>query len=407
MEKRRNQLIQKWESILLHEDLEPIKDRYVLGCTAQLLENQEEYNNSSANKQIKQALTEDTTTTGNIANFDPIMMSMVRRITPKFIGYQICGVQTMTAPSGYIFYMKSHYGSATGPEALDAFVDTAYSGAGTHTSEDPFDPTFSTGYAMPTAVGETTPWAEMTASVSKILIEAGTRNLRADYSIEVQQDWQKVHGMDADSELSRILSSEMILEQNQELVRTIYTIAKQGAQFASTAGTYDILADSDGRWSAERYKGLFFAIERDANQIAFETRRGKGNIVVCSANVASALQIGGLLDYAPAIESMVKGFEIDVTGTTYIGNMGRYKVFVDPFLTTDGYVVGFKGANQYDAGMFFCPYIPFQQFRAVDPRNFNQAIGFKTRYGLAANPFTTLNSADNVFYRKAKVVGLS
>lgn len=400
-------LVEKWKDLLLHEDMEPIADRYILGQTAKLLENQYGYNQSTANSAVKQSLMEDTTVTGNIANFDPIMMSMVRRITPKFIGYQICGMQALTMPSGYIFYMQAKYGSKTGAEALFDKVDTDYSGTGTHTSENPFDPAFKTGTGMTTAQGETQPWAEMTATVNKVLVEAKTRNLRSDYSIELSQDWKNVHGMDADAELAKILSTEMLLEQNQELARTVYSIAKQGAQFGSTAGTFDLLADSDGRWSAERYKGLFFAIERDANQIAFETRRGKGNIVICSANVASALQLGGLLDFAPAIESMVKGFEIDVTGTAFIGNMGRYKVFVDPFLTTDGYVVGFKGAHQYDAGMFFCPYIPFQQFRAVDPKTFNQAIGFKTRYGICANPFTTMNPAQNIFYRKAKVTGLA
>lgn len=403
----REKLITKWSDLLLNEDVEKIENRYILGCTAQLLENQHNYNNSTENFVAKQALHEDKTVTGNIANFDPIMMSMVRRVTPKFIGYQICGVQAMQSPAGYIFYMKSRYGSIRGQEALHDYVNTAYSGAGTHTSEDPFDPAFSTGTTMTTAKGENDPWAEMTATVDKLLVETGVRNLRADYSIEVQQDWKNVHGMDADTELSKILASEMILEQNQELVRTVYDISKQGAQFTLTKGTFDMLADSDGRWSAERYKGLLFAIERDANQIAFETRRGKGNILICSANVASALQIGGLLDYAPAVETMVKGFEIDVTGTAFVGNMGRYKVFVDPFLTTDGYVVGFKGSHQYDAGMYFCPYIPFQQFRAVDPKNFHQAIGFKTSYAICANPFTTMGKAENVFYRKAKVTGLA
>jgi hypothetical protein len=245
----------------------------------------------------------------------------------------------------------------------------------------------------------------MAMTIEKASVTAKTRQLRADYSLELAQDLRAIHGLDAENELSNILSNEIISEINREVVRTIYTIAKPGAQFAATPGSFDLQTDSDGRWSVERYKGLMFAIERDANAVSIETRRGKGNILIVSADVASAFVMAGVLDYNPALQAN-SNLEVDATGTTYAGQLGRFKVFIDPYLGTNGYVVGFKGANAYDAGMFYCPYVPLQMVRATNVDTFQPAIGFKTRYGMIANPFTTLNAGSNVYYRKVKVLNL-
>jgi hypothetical protein len=311
----------------------------------------------------------------------------------------------MTGPTGLVFALRARYTNATGAEALFNEADTDFSGTGTHAGSDPFATGYTTGTGKATNDGEVDAWASMSMTIEKTSVTARTRQLRADYSLELAQDLRAIHGLDAENELANILSSEIISEINREVVRTIYTIAKQGAQFAGTPGTFDLQADSDGRWSVERFKGLLFAIERDANAVSLETRRGKGNIIITSADVASALVMAGVLDYAPALQNST-AMDVDATGATYAGQMGRFKVFVDPYLGTDGYVVGYKGTSAYDAGMFYCPYVPLQMVRATDTATFQPAIGFKTRYGMIANPFTTLSANQNVYYRKAKVLHL-
>lgn len=393
-------LIEKWSPLLENEALGKITDQHRKATTAQLLENME-----------REALNEDAqTTTANIAGFDPVLISMVRRSAPKMIAYDVCGVQAMTQPTGLVFAMKSRYTNATGDEALFDKVKSGHSGdKAVDSADNPFEAnkpgTIGKGQVTATAEADNA-WNTMSATVEKVQVSAKTRQLRADYSLELAQDWKAVHGMNAESELANILASEILIEQNREIVHTIYNIAKQGAQFTRTAGEFDMLQDSDGRWSAERFKGLLFAINRDANAIALETRRGKGNILITSADVASALQMAGLLDFAPAIEALSGSLSVDITGATFAGTMGTMRVYIDPFLTHDGYVVGYKGANQYDAGLIYCPYVPLQAYKAVDPKTFQPAIGFKTRYGVVANPFTSLNPGDNIYYRKAKVSNL-
>jgi hypothetical protein len=388
-------LLEKWEALLESDKVEKINDVYRKKVTAQLLENQEKFLAEAAQ-----------TTTGNVQNWDPILISLVRRMAPKLIAYDICGVQPMTGPTGLVFALRSRYTNASGDEALFKESDTHFSGAGTHEGDNPFDDTkYSTGSGKDTPSGETDAWNTMAMTIEKASVTAKTRQLRADYSLELAQDLRAIHGLDAENELSNILSNEIISEINREVVRTIYTIAKPGAQFAATPGSFDLQTDSDGRWSVERYKGLMFAIERDANAVSIETRRGKGNILIVSADVASAFVMAGVLDYNPALQAN-SNLEVDATGTTYAGQLGRFKVFIDPYLGTNGYVVGFKGANAYDAGMFYCPYVPLQMVRATNVDTFQPAIGFKTRYGMIANPFTTLNAGSNVYYRKVKVLNL-
>jgi hypothetical protein len=387
-------LLEKWEPVLESDKVEKITDPYRKKVTAQLLENQEKFLAEAAQ-----------TTTGNLQNWDPVLISLVRRMAPKLIAYDVCGVQPMTGPTGLVFALRARYTNATGAEALFNEADTDFSGTGTHTGNDPFATGYSTGTGKITTDGEADPWPSMSMTIEKTSVTARTRQLRADYSLELAQDLRAIHGLDAENELANILSSEIISEINREVVRTIYTIAKQGAQFASTPGTFDLTADSDGRWSVERFKGLLFAIERDANAVSLETRRGKGNIIITSADVASALVMAGVLDYAPALQNSTS-MDVDATGATYAGQMGRFKVFVDPYLGADIYVVGYKGTSAYDAGMFYCPYVPLQMVRATDTATFQPAIGFKTRYGMIANPFTTLNANQNVYYRKAKVLHL-
>ncbi len=402
-------LLEKWGELLNNEKLDKIENTHKEKTTAQLLENTEKFLSEAAN------------VTAGVENFDPVLINLVRRLSPKLIAYDVAGVQAMTGPTGLIFALKARYagrngttpgsGAGTGEtpqggaEALFDEALTNYSGAGTHSSNDPWDPAFSTGTGKTTAAGETDPWAAMGVTIAKTTAVASTRNLRADYSLELAQDMRSIHGLDAETELSSILAAELIAEINRETVRTIYSVAKSGAQFAGTPGTFDLLADADGRWTGERFQGLRFAIERDANAIARETRRGKGNIVICSSDVASALAMSGVLNYSAALAADTD-MEVDATGTTFAGKMGRYKVYVDPYLETDGYVVGYRGASQYDAGLFYCPYVPVNMVRATDPQTFQPAIGFQTRYAIVANPFTTNNAASNVYYRKARVLNL-
>ena len=404
MSKETQVLLNEWAGVLDDTTCGEIKDSHRRAVTAQLLENQKNDNQ----KQLTEAA---QTGVANITNYDPVLISMVRRAAPKLIAYDICGVQAMQLPTGLVFAMKARYNNKTGDEALFNKVNTAFSGSGAHTdTANPFlassyPGAAKTGTGSVTATAEDSRWPQMSATVESVQVVAKTRHLRSDYTQEVAQDWQNVHGMNAETELANILASEIILEQNQEVVRTIYQAAEVGAQFGTTAGTIDLLADTDGRWSAERFKGLLFAIERDANAIAYATRRGKGNILITSSNVASALQIAGLLDYAPAIQAMSQNLEVDVTGTTYAGNMGRFRVFIDPFLSHDGYVVGYKGNSAIDAGLFYCPYVALQLTRATDSETLNPIIGFKTRYGMVANPFTSLDASKNIYYRKVAVTG--
>jgi len=391
------QLVEKWQPLLENEKVAKITDGYRARVTAQLLENQEKFLAEAAQ-----------TTTGNIQNWDPVLINLVRRLAPKLIAYDVCGVQPMTGPTGLVFAMRSRYTDKNGAEALHDEALTTHSGKTppAHAGDDPWDVTFTTGQPKDTADGEVDAWSSMSMTIEKTSVTAKTRQLRADYSLELAQDLRAIHGLDAENELSNILSTEIIAEINREVVRTIYAISKVGAQFAGAPGTFDLANDADGRWFLERVKGLLFAIERDANAIAKETRRGKGNLIVTTADVASALAMAGVLNYAPALQSQISLPDVDETGVTMVGTVGRFKVYIDPYLGTDGYVVGYKGANAYDAGLFYCPYVPLQMVRATSVDTFQPAIGFKTRYGMISNPFTSLSANSNVYYRKAKINNL-
>ena len=390
-----SQLVEKWDRLLNTEKATPILDEHRRKVTAQLLENQERFLNEVSN----------VSQTGNVDQWNPILISLVRRMAPKLIAYDVCGVQPMTGPTGLVFAMRARYTNKNGAEALFQETDSAHSGTGSQVGTDPYDPLYATGQGKVTADGETDAWNSMSMTIEKTSVTAVTRQLRADYSMELAQDLRALHGLDAENELSNILSTEIIAENNREVIRKIYSVAKPGAQFTGVPGTFNLQSDSDGRWSLERYKGLLFAIERDANAIAAETRRGKGNILITGADIASALVMAGLLDYNPNLQANT-ALEVDVTGTTYAGQMGRYKVYVDPYLGSDTYVVGYKGSNAYDAGVFYCPYVPLQMVRATSVDSFQPAIGFKTRYGIIANPFTSLNPNQNVYYRKVRVSNL-
>lgn len=409
----------KWKPILEHPEMDPIKDAYKKQVTAILLENQE-----LALAESRKLITEagvPTNVAGNVDKFDPVLIALVRRSMPNLMAYDICGVQPMTMPTGLIFAMKSKYGTgATGPlsstEALFNEADTDFSGTGTHqdnifrTSSDTLS-TFGTG--MSTAAGESLIPLSMGFDLTKITVTAQTRALKAEYSLELAQDLKAMHGLDAESELSNILSAEIMAEINREVIRTLYKIAKSGAASGTTqAGYFDLDTDSDGRWSVERFKGLMFHAEREASAIAKATRRGKGNIIMCSADVASALAMAGKLDYTPALST---DLNVDDTGNTFAGVLnGKYKVYVDPYFSvgagvtfSDVMVVGYKGSNAYDAGLFYCPYVPLQMVRAVDPDTFQPKIGFKTRYGMVSNPLSgdgaTLAAQSNDYYRLVRV----
>lgn len=394
-------LLEKWDPVLNSDKVPEIADTYRMKVTAQLLENQEKFLSEAAN------------VTADVAGYIPTVISMVRRMAPRLIAFDVAGLQPLNMPNGRIFALRARYNPVTAPvtavkdqaEALFNEADTDYSGTGVHAGTNPFAAGYTTGTGKDTADGETDPWASMGVSIEAVDVSVKTRQLRADYSLELAQDMRAIHGLDADAELAAILANQVTAEINREVIRKIYTIAKTGAQFATVPGKFDMNADADGRWAGERYTGLMFAIERDANAIGLETKMGKGNIVITSANVASALVMAGLLQSNAAIKDMTN-MEVDTTGPTFAGTMGRYRVFVDPFLSADGYVVGYRGASQYDAGFFYCPYVPLQMVRAVDPVNFQPAIGYKTRYGLVQNPFTSLNAGQNTYYRKAEVLNL-
>ena len=472
-------LQEKWAPVLDHGDLDPITDNYKKAVTSILLENQEK-----VIRQERQILSEavptmntDPAGTGNpgfsssgdqsVAGFDPVLISLIRRAMPNLVAYDLAGVQPMSGPTGLIFAMRARYdGPGTGnAETFFNEVNPNQSGTGgandvtgagptltgdnpavlndafTGSNEATVQGYYDNGAPMSTqdsegldSDGSAPDFREMGFSIEKISVTAKSRALKAEYSIELAQDLRAIHGLDAESELANILSSEILAEINREIVRTIYKSAKRGAQFdTATAGTFDLDVDSNGRWSVEKFKGLMFQIERDANAIARETRRGKGNMIMCSADVASALAMAGALDYAPAIEGNNR-LAVDETGNTFAGILnGRYRVYIDPYATiTRGgtassgnsgnqyYVIGYKGSSPYDAGLFYCPYVPLQMVRSVGQDDFQPRIGFKTRYGVVLNPFakgydSTLTNSDpqaaanlstNVYYRRVSVANL-
>ena len=422
------QLTKKWEPVLNHDGLGQISDKYKRAVTAVVLENQER-----ALREERTALFETPanniagTGASDIDRYDPILISLVRRALPNLMAYDVAGVQPMTGPTGLIFAMKSKYATQDGTEALFNEADTDFAGTGTHAGSNPVDGSYTTGTGIATVdaeqLGETggTDFNEMAFSIEKTTVTAKTRALKAEYTVELAQDLKAIHGLDAEGELSNILSQEILAEINREVIRTIYKVAKTGAASTATAGTFDLDVDSNGRWSVERFKGLLFNIERDANVIAQDTRRGKGNFIICSSDVAAALAMAGVLDTGGALNGSPT-LQVDDTGNTFVGTLnGRYKVFVDPYSANTGaasqfYVVGYKGANAYDAGIFYCPYVPLQMVRAVDPGSFQPKIGFKTRYGMAPNPFAkgttaasttaVLEQDSNKYYRRVLVNNL-
>ena len=434
------QLQKKWAPVLEHADLPKISDPYKRAVTAVILENQVQAMQKEAGIINETAPTNSAgtggfgasaTATGPVAGFDPILISLVRRSLPNLIAYDICGVQPMTGPTGMIFAMRSMYGTdrtpSSGSEAFYNEANTAHAGASatvqqalglkSATSDRPFGVfDANTAGGMATATAEDLTPLEMGFSIEKVTVTAKTRALKAEYSMELAQDLKAVHGLDAETELSNILSTEILAEINREILRTIYTVAKVGCKTGTTTvGTFDLDTDSNGRWMVEKVKGLAFQVEREANQIAKLTRRGKGNVMICSSDVASALAMAGILDYNSALGGQVN-LTVDDTGNTFAGTLfGRIKVYIDPYFpagaTSEFAVVGFKGSNAYDAGLFYCPYVPLQMVRAVDTNNFQPKIGFKTRYGLVANPFAegttqgsgALTQTSNNYYRAFKI----
>jgi len=416
------ELQSKWSDVLDHKELPEIQDRYKRAVTAVVLENQEK-----ALVEEKQALFEaphaNSVGGGGVDNYDPILISLVRRALPNLMAYDVAGVQPMTGPTGLIFAMKSHYTSQTGDEALFNEADTDFSGEGTHDGSNPVDGTYTTGTGVATSsaedFGDSVTLNEMAFSIEKTTVTAKSRALKAEYTIELAQDLKAIHGLDAEGELSNILSQEILAEINREVIRTIYKVAKPGAASTATPGTFDLDVDSNGRWSVERFKGLMFNIERDANVIAQDTRRGRGNFIICSSDVASALAMAGVLDYNPALNN---NLQVDDTGNTFAGVLnGRYRVYIDPYSANTGaasqfYCAGYKGPNAYDAGIFYCPYVPLQMVRAIDPETFQPKIGFKTRYGMIANPYVldgggntdadNFTADRNQYFRLVKVANL-
>ena len=431
-------LQEKWQPVLAHPDLPEIKDSYKRAVTTIILENQEK--SLREDRQFLGEAAPTVATGGSLDTWDPILISLVRRSMPNLIAYDICGVQPMTGPTGLIFAMRARGISMAGAEALadeptflsnqDAGGDTGggdLSGTNPAVLNDSPAGAYTTATGMTTAQGEalgdttTNAFAEMAFSIEKHTVTAVTSALKAEYTMELAQDLKAIHGLDAETELANILSTEILAEINREVVRNIYNSAVKGAQVnTTTAGIFDLDTDSNGRWSVEKFKGLMFAVERDANAIGQQTRRGKGNLILCSADVASALQMAGVLDYTPALNN---NLNVDDTSTTFAGVMnGRYKVYVDPYAAnvsaSQYYIVGYKGTSPYDAGMFYCPYVPLQMVRAVGENTFQPKIGFKTRYGIAANPFHTgtvaastdgaisISANTNKYYRRVKVANL-
>jgi hypothetical protein len=453
----------KWAPLLEHEGLDKIADPHRRAVTAVLLENQEKFlQEQNAFAQSGSLLTEAPTNAagtggftgssaegGPVAGFDPVLISLIRRSMPNLVAYDLAGVQPMNGPTGLIFAMRSRYTNQSGTEALFDEADTGFSGQNAQrdlgvgapyagatgigsTDQVGSNPgllgteDYSVGTGMNTGDAETlgevegtSAFAEMAFSIEKVTVTAKSRALKAEYSLELAQDLKAIHGLNAEAELANILSSEILAEINREVIRTIYKTAEQGAATnVANQGVFDLDVDSNGRWSVEKFKGLLFQIERDANAIAQRTRRGKGNIILCSADVASALTMAGVLDYTPALNA---NLNVDDTGNTFAGTlMGKYRVYIDPYSANGAaaqyYVAGYKGSSPYDAGMFYCPYVPLQMVRAVGENNFQPKIGFKTRYGMVANPFAEgnvsnqglgrLTSNSNRYYRRVQVKNL-
>jgi len=438
-----DELQKKWQPVLEHADLPKIADAHKRSTVATLLENQER----NAAEQAAQSggafrpsllgeaapanhmgASSSTAGAGDIDTFDPVLISLVRRAMPNLIAYDVVGVQPMTGPTGLIFAMKSSYTTQGGTEALGLTeADTEFSGsgdivgaagtaAGTPGANSQGAPGvgFSTEAVEKLGDGTAPEFAEMAFSIDKVSVTAVSRALKAEYTMELAQDLKAVHGLDAEQELSNILSSEILAEINREVIRTVNSTASAGAQSdVTTTGTFDLDTDSNGRWSVEKFKGLIFQIERDANAIAKATRRGKGNVMITSSDVASALQMAGVLDYTPALSN---NLQVDDTGNTFAGVLnGRIKVYIDPYATTNYYTLGYKGSSAFDAGLFYCPYVPLQMVRAVGENTFQPKIGFKTRYGMVANPFATSAGAGvvgtgathkNTYYRTVTVSNL-
>ena len=439
-------LQEKWQPVLEHPDLPKIEDSYKRAVTTLILENQEK-----ALKEDASFLTETAPVNsmggGQLDTWDPILISLVRRAMPNLIAYDVCGVQPMTGPTGLIFAMRSSLTSQDGAEALvdEVFPDFSNQNAAgtigggdigsTETNpavlnDSPSAGTYVSATGMTRSEAEalgdsgTNAFAQMAFSIEKSTVTAVSRALKAEYTMELAQDLKAIPGLDAETELSNILSTEILAEINREVIRSLYVTAVKGAQVnTTTAGIFDLDTDSNGRWSVEKFKGLMFQIERDANAIGQQTRRGKGNMIICSADVASALQMAGVLDYTPALNNTLN---VDDTATTFAGVMnGRFRVYVDPYsanvAASQYYVCGYKGTSPYDAGFFYCPYVPLQMVRAVGENSFQPKIGFKTRYGLAANPFAaagavaagdtvntdaSLDANTNAWYRRVKVTNL-
>lgn len=433
-------LVEKWSPVLNEESAGAITDRHRRNVTAAILENQEKAMREERS-QLNGFLTEAPTNNisgGQVGTWDPILISLVRRAMPNLMAYDVCGVQPMTGPTGLIFAMKSRYrstsaGATDGDEALFQEAITGFSGDSNATQtqdtsglaglvdsngdssldNDRTGPDF--GKAMPTSSAEAlggtgSDFQEMGFTIEKATVTAKSRALKAEYSLELAQDLKAIHGLDAETELANILTTEILAEINREVIRTINSQAKTGATTANTAlnGVFDLSTDADGRWSVEKFKGLLIQLDRECNQIAKETRRGKGNIVICSSDVATALAASGALDYAPQLATTL---QVDDTGNTFAGVLnGRIRVYIDPYATVDYVTVGYKGTNPYDAGVFYCPYVPLQMVRAVGENDFQPKIGFKTRYGMVSNPFVGATPADglaaaktNQYYRIFRV----
>jgi len=453
-------LIKKWQPVLDHADLPSIKDTHRRSVVAMLLENQERASREDAIGSggyrgvtllgeaapvNSMGSSSSTASAGSVDIFDPVLISLVRRSMPNLIAYDICGVQPMSGPTGLIFAMRSRFSTQSGTEALfneantsfsasaggnTASIQAANASSGTgHTGTDPTARASGSGYTVETGMttaqaealgdGSANAFQQMAFSIEKVAVTAVSRALKAEYTMELAQDLKAIHGLDAETELANILSAEILAEINREVVRTINYSATPGAQEnVTSAGTFNLDTDSNGRWMVEKFKGLLFQIERDANQIAKATRRGKGNILLCSSDVASALQMAGVLDYTPALAA---NLQVDDTGNTFAGVLnGRIKVYIDPYFSSSSgkqyFTLGYKGTSAFDAGLFYCPYVPLQMVRAVGQDNFQPKIGFKTRYGMVANPFATndangvaarLGSGDgNKYYRFVQVTNL-
>jgi hypothetical protein len=462
-------LQEKWAPILNHEG--GIKDSHRRMVTAVLLENQERAlreereflseapTNATGSSGATAGFSAGAADGGPTAGFDPVLISLIRRAMPNLVAYDLAGVQPMNGPTGLIFAMRSRYTNQSGTEALFDEANTAFSGIGTNNAlgapyvsgsagasvgfgtdtqrgDNPGilnpnanETAYSVGRGMDTedaeGLGEAgNDFNQMAFSIEKVTVTAKSRALKAEYSLELAQDLKAIHGLNAEAELANILSTEILAEINREVIRTIYKAAEAGAQSnVANAGTFDLDVDSNGRWSVEKFKGLIFQIERDANAIAQRTRRGKGNMILCSADVASALTMAGVLDYTPALNA---NLNVDDTGNTFAGVLaGKYRVYIDPYSANVGsagngaqyYVAGYKGTSPYDAGLFYCPYVPLQMVRAVGENTFQPKIGFKTRYGLVSNPYAEgsfsdgqglgrITAASNRYYRRVRVLNL-